>query len=260
MNSNRSFKLGYSTITWDQTPDYDEVLGTISDAGWEGVEFIRGSLDWMGTPKRMRGLLDKYGLKASALLGGVSIDADAYNTLERAKRKIEFASEIGAKIFAVTGAKRVEQRLPSDDDFKKLGEVSDHLIDHASQFGLTVAYHAHPLCTVETEEEQDQLLSYTDRLQICLDVSVSARMGEDPIPQIRKYRDRLAYVHMKDDGFGKFCIMGQGKGDLDFGLIRETLNEVGYKGWVTGELSPYADTPAVESCYENMRYLKSVGY
>lgn len=54
--------------------------------------------------------------------------------------------------------------------------------------------------------------------------------------------------------------MGQGTVGLDFGRIRETLNEIGYRGWVMGELSGYADTDAVESCYSNQAYLRSVGY
>ena len=85
-------------------------------------------------------------------------------------------------------------------------------------------------------------------------------MGEDPNAQLRKYRDRLAYVHMKDWARGKFCEMGQGTVGLDFAAIRETLNEIDYQGWVMGELSTYADTEAVESCYANRKYLASLGY
>ena len=62
MSAERSFRLGYTTITWAPRPDLDKVLGTIADAGWEGVEFISVSMDWLGTPKRLRGLLDKHGL------------------------------------------------------------------------------------------------------------------------------------------------------------------------------------------------------
>ena len=43
-------------------------------------------------------------------------------------------------------------------------------------------------------------------------------------------------------------------------VLRETLEEIGYDGWVMGELSTYADTDATESCYVNRKYLASVGY
>ena len=260
MTTGRSFRLSYSSLTWGATPDMEEMLDAIAGAGWEGVEIISASLDWLGTPGRVRRLLDERNLPPVALFGTVSIDSDSDMVMEHQRRRMEFAAELGCTIYPFLGGKRVSLRCANDDDFKKLAEQCHTLMEHAAPLGLTVAYHAHPLCTVESEEEQDRLLSFAHDLPLCVDVSVAARMREDPVAQLIKYRDRLAYVHMKDDGKGKFCVMGQGVVGLDFGKIRETLNDIGYEGWVTGELSAYADTPAVESCYENMKYLRSVGY
>ena len=260
MSSDRTFRLGYSSITWGPEPDLDEMLGAISAAGWEGVEFISVSLGWLGTPGRLRRVLDGYGLPAVCMFGRVSIGPDADGMLEKQRRTIEYASEIGASIFGLVGPPRTPLRLPADDELRRVADYCETLIDHAEPLGVTVAYHAHPLCAVESEDEQDRLLSHTERLQLCVDVSIAERMGEDACAQLRKYRDRLAYVHMKDVGHAKFRVMGSGTGNLDFGRIRETLNDIEYEGWVTGELSSYADTPAVESCYANMRFLESVGY
>ena len=47
---------------------------------------------------------------------------------------------------------------------------------------------------------------------------------------------------------------------LDFAAIRAALEEIGYQGWVMGELSSYADTDADESCRANREFLRSVGY
>lgn len=257
----RSFRLGYSCISWGATPNLHEVLGAIAGAGWEGVEFIGVSLDWLGTPRRLRTLLDRYSLPPVCMFGSVSLGGDATDVLERQRRLIEYAAELGCSVYCFLGGTRVIQRLPTEDEFKRLAEQAELLIDYATPFGLTVAYHAHPRCTVETEEEQDRLLSYTDRLMVCLDVSLSALMGEDPIAQIHKYRNRLGYIHMKDWAQrGKFCLMGQGTAGLDFGRIREALNAIDYCGWVIGELSNYADTEATKSCYDNRQYLRSVGY
>ncbi len=260
MNTGRTFRLGYSSITWGREPDLDEMLGAISGAGWEGVEFIPVSLDWLGTPARLKGVLDRYGLPAVCMFGNVSIEGDLAKALEKQRRIIEYTAELGGSVFCVLGPTRTPLRLPTEDEFQRAAEFCEKLIDHAEPLGIAVAYHAHPLCAVESEAELDRLLSHTDRLKVCVDVSISEKMGEDPNAQFRKYRERLAYVHMKDVGHTKFCIMGTGIGSLDFGQIRETLNEIGYDGWVMGEMSSYADTPAAESCYQNMAFLKSVGY
>ena len=257
--STRSFKLGYSIITWGGTPDLHEALGAISGAGWEGAEFTSTSLEWLGTPTHLKSVFDRYDLPLVCIFGSVSLSSDLVH-VERQKRRIEFAGEMGCEVFCLLGAPRVHQRLPTDDEFKHLGEQAETFIDHAAPYGLKVAYHAHPRCTVESEAEQDQLLAHAPRLQVCVDVSVAGLMGEDACAQLRKYRDRLAYVHMKDWARGKFCVMGQGTVGIDFGAVRETLEEIDYRGWVMGELSTYADTNAVESCYANRRFLQSVGY
>jgi inosose dehydratase len=260
MPGERSFRLGYSVISWGDTPDLDQVLGVIGGAGWQGVEFIGVSLDWLGTPRHLRSVLDRHQVPPVCMFGSVSLGDDAAKVLERQRRLIEFASELGCSVYAFLGGQRVVRRLPTDDEFKRLAEQADTLIEYATPFGLTVAYHAHPRCTVESEAEQDRLLGYCDRLQVCVDVSVAALMGEDAVAQLEKYRDRLAYVHLKDWTKGKFCLMGQGSVGLDFRSIRETLNAIGYQGWVMGELSSYADTDATDSCYLNHQYLQSVGY
>jgi sugar phosphate isomerase/epimerase len=238
----------------------DHVFGVIRDAGWEGVEFIGVSLDWLGTPRRLLSLLDRHRLPPVCTFGSVSLGDDATQVLDRQRRLIEYAGELGCSVYAFLGGQRVVRRLATDDEFKRLAEQAELLIYYAAPFGLTVAYHAHPRCTVESEEEQDRLLSYTNRLQVCVEVSVAALMGEDAVAQLEKYGDRLAYVHMKDWTRGKFCLMGYGSVGIDFGKIRATLKAIGYRGWVMGELSSYADTDATESCYLNRRYLQSVGY
>ena len=156
MGAERSFRLGYSTITWGPTPDLDRVLGTIADAGWEGVEFISVSMDWLGTPKRLRGLLDKHGLPPVCMFGSASLGDDAGHALERQRRIIEYAAELGCPIYCFLGGNRTALRRPSAAEFKRLAEQAESLIDYAEPFGLTVTYHAHPRCTVESEAEQDE--------------------------------------------------------------------------------------------------------
>ena len=260
MSAGRSFHLGYSTITWGPTPDLDKVFGTIADAGWEGVEFISVSMDWLGTPRRLRGLLDQHGLPPVCLFGNVSLAPDAEQVLARQRRIIEYAAELDCPNYCFLGGNRVALRQPNDDEFKRLAEQAEILIDYAEPLGVKVTYHAHPRCTVESEEEQDKLLAYAERLQICMDVSVAAFMQEDAVAQIFKYRERIGYMHMKDWTQGKFCVMGQGTVGLDFAAIRAALEEIGYQGWVMGELSSYADTDADESCRANREFLRSVGY
>ena len=67
-------------------------------------------------------------------------------------------------------------------------------------------------------------------------------------------------MHLKDVDYGKFCVMGQGIGLIDFMEVKNTLIDIGYDGWVVGELGSGADTGAVQSCIKNREYLRCLGY
>ena len=259
--ADHAFRLGYTTSSWGYTPDMEAVLGTIRAAGFDGVECNRISAAWIGTPTRARALYERHGLVPVATLDDIGVTSEERpKGLERLRRIIEWGAEVGQSIFCLVGPARVGQRLPTDDEFKRLAEETEALIDTAEPLGITVTYHAHPGCVVEAEDEQDRLLSFAPRLKVCLDASVSGFMQEDPVAQVRKYRDRVAYVHMKDWTRGKFCILGRGTIGLDYPAFLAALTEIDYTGWVMTELSGAADTGAEESCQSNAEYLRSIGY
>lgn len=257
------WRLAYNTLTWaDNDPDLERIFETIKAAGWEGIELLNNDANWSGPPSRVRRMLENVGLPAVAMLGVVQIDdARRARVTELQKRMIDFGAELGCEAYVFIGGDRVGKRLPTDDEFRRLAEVSHALIERAEPYGMTVNHHSHPRCTVEAEDEQDRFLALADpRLRVCLDVGISAFMDEDPLAQIHKYADRLGYVHLKDWTRGKFCVLGDGTKGIDWPAVLAGFTEVGYDGWVTVELSSYGDTPADESCHRNRAYLRSIGY
>ena len=261
--SDRAFSLGYNTLTWYETyPDLERVFATIKDAGWEGVELLNHDAGWSGPPARVRGMLERVGLPAMAMLGVVEIDDEQRDrVLEQQKRLIDYGAELGCEVYVFIGGHRVERRLPNDDDFKRLADVSSALIDYAEPLGISVNHHNHARCTCEAETEQDRLLEFADpRLRVCFDSGTAIFMEEDPVAQIHKYGDRIGYVHLKDWAHGKYCILGEGTRGTDWSAVMGAIDDIGYDGWVTVELSPYADTAAEPSCIANREFLRSLGY
>jgi inosose dehydratase len=259
----RPWRLGYNTLTWSETrdPDLERVFATIREAGWEGIELLDNDANWSGPPSRVRAMLERVGLPAIAMLGVVQIDEGQRRTTELALRTIDYAAELGCTSFIFIGGDRVGLRKPSLDDLRRLADVAHTLIEYAEPLGISVNHHSHPRCTVESELEQDRLLELADpRLRVCLDVGISAFMDEDYIAQVERYAPRLGYVHLKDWAAGKYCVLGEGTKGIDWAAVLARIAGVGYKGWVTTELSSYADTPADESCRANRAYLRSLGY
>jgi sugar phosphate isomerase/epimerase len=257
-----SFRLAYNTLTWhDSDPDLERVFATIRDAGWDGVELVNNDANWSGPPSRVRAMLERVGLPAVSMLGVVQVDERMARETERQKRMIDFAAELGCEAYVFIGGDRVGRRTPTDDEFRRLADVAGVLIEHAEPAGISVNHHSHPRCTVESEDEQDRLLALADpRLRVCLDVGISLFMEENYLAQIDRYASRLGFVHLKDWGRGKYCVLGQGSRGVDWAAVLARFTAVGYRGWVTVELSSYADTPADESCRANREYLRALGY
>jgi len=249
-------RFAYSTINWGETPDLAAACAEIRGAGWRAVELFGHALDWLGPPDRLRD--DLAGLRPATLFAAVAVPTDA-GQLHRLKRHLDYAAAVGAEAMGLVGGARLRWRSPSDAEEADLARFCEDLAEYGAALGVTVAYHPHAACTVETEAEIDRLLDRTQALTLCLDASHIALVGEDPLAHLRKYRDRTGYVHLKDWARGKFVELGQGSLGIDFaGFLRE-LETNAFPGWVVVEQSR-SDVSPTASARANAAYLTGLGY
>ncbi len=145
--------------------------------------------------------------------------------------------------------------------------------------GLRTAFHHHCATYVETPGEIDALMQRTssDVLGLCLDSGHATFGGGDPVMLVDRYRDRIWHVHFKDCSraiagraraeawdyvtavrHGLFCELGRGQ--VDFGRIRDRLRAHGYDGWIVVEqdVLPSMGTPAA-SAERNRHFLAGLG-
>jgi len=260
----RPWKLGYNTLTWNEKrdPDPERVFATIKDAGWEGIELLDPDANWWGTPARVRRMAENAGIPIVATLGVVQPDeARRKRQTEVQKRLIDYGAELGATAYVFIGGDRIYRRLPTDDDLQQLADVASELVAYAAPLGMSVNHHSHPRCTIERESEQDRLLELADpRLQVCIDIGISAFMDEDYLGQIAKYAGRTGYVHLKDWALGKYCVLGEGTKGIDWSAVLAGFTATGFDGWITTELSWYGDSDADAACHANRAHLRAIGY
>jgi inosose dehydratase len=126
--------------------------------------------------------------------------------------------------------------------------------------GMSAVFHHHAATYVETSAEIDRVLAMTDPslIGLCLDTGHAVFGGADPVDLVRRWRDRVRYVHLKDVdphalatarqrefGYadsvrsGIFCPLGQG--GVDFDAVFALLRQIGYEGWLTVEQDIIAD-------------------
>ena len=145
--------------------------------------------------------------------------------------------------------------------------------------GLRTVMHHHTGTWIETPVETARLMEMTDPdlLGLVFDTGHWRFGGGDELTGLHQFADRIWHVHFKDcddnlaaqsrtegwdgpTGVGKgiFCELGQGA--VDFPGVLQTLQEIGYDGWIVVEqdVLPGMGSPK-ESAARNRAYLRAIG-
>lgn len=268
------WKLGYETNTWGALggdgvgvtsikdlfyrtfADMGRAIADIGAAGFQGVEFFDGSLvDYADDIPALRKHLDAAGVSVVGVYsGGNFIFPDILaEELWRVDRAARVAAAAGGEHLVVGGgAKRVGG--VRDGDYERLGAALDQVCEIAERHGLTAHYHPHLTTIAESPEQVDRVFALT-RINFCPDTAHLAAGGGDPAAMIRKYFDRISYVHLKDVRRKPFAFLPLGEGELDMAGVVRTLAELDYSGWVTVELDSHPDPRAAAEA--SARFLKT---
>jgi inosose dehydratase len=242
-------------LTYRTFGDMERAIREIGEAGYAGVELFDGNLlDHEGGHNALRNALQQSGLALVAAYSGANfIFADILGEeLARIERAVAAAAELGAEHLVVGGgAKRAKRR--DDDDFKRLGVALDSVVEIARKAGLTAHYHPHLSTIVEGPDEVREIFRHT-AINFCPDTAHLAAAGGDPAGQIREFRDRISYVHLKGLSREPFGFTPLDRGDLDMAPILAALGETGFSGWITTELDAWPDPK--EGAALSLRYLQ----
>jgi len=149
------------------------------------------------------------------------------------------------------------------DDFKTLdrikatAETVNVMIDQLAPAGITLALHNHywEFDTLNGRIAYDYLLDLCPRVKLELDIYWAANFGAcNPADQIRRLRDRLVLLHVKDGPLMKdqpHVAVGAGKMDIPACVAAAEGSAV---GWLVVELDACA-TDMREAVAASYRYL-----
>ena len=259
----RRLRLGSCPDSWGvwfaddprQTP-WQRFLDELAGAGYRWLEL--GPCGYLPTgPAQLRDELARRDLTCAggtvAGVGGPHKDFAA--VLAETRKVAELTTALGAKhlIFVpvpgyrddVTGAYHEPAELSPErwraliDNSNTLGKVL------AEEYGLTMQFHPHADYHVETQAQTERFLSDTDPryVSLCLDTGHLAYRRADIPAVIRKYPERIGYVHIKqmdpaiaeraereDMAFGQAVALGASveppAGRPDVPSVLEALNEL----------------------------------
>jgi inosose dehydratase len=232
-------------------------FGEAAAAGYAGVEVFDGDLaEHAGDLGRVRRALDEHRLALIGVYSGANLVFEEIlpEELWRVERACEWAAELGAEHLVLGGgAQRVQP--PTDADYDRMAAGVEEVVRIAERHGLVASFHPHMGTIVQAPEQIERLFSRTG-VRFCPDTGHLQAGGGDPVELVRTYRDRIAYVHIKDiDAGGMFVPLGQGV--LDVAGVMTVLRETGFDGWVTVETDGWDGDPS-EGARISRAYLQSL--
>ena len=278
-----------------KTSEYGQVLDEIRETGYQGTELG----DWGFMPTKPADLSKDLLQRDLELLGafvpvGLSDSKNHVAGIAQALKiagLMYYAGYENARIVLADDNGKVDERVrnagritPSMgltfSDWRVFAEGANQIAFAVKEaFGYETVFHHHCAGYVETPDEVDMFIQHTDKklVGLCLDTGHYQFGGGDPVEALKKYKERVWYVHFKDfdpavaqlakenswDYFksvqeGIFCELG--KGAVDFKGVLKELNNQNYSGWAVVEQDVLPGMGNPKNCaLANRIYLKGIG-
>lgn len=150
-----------------------------------------------------------------------------------------------------------------------------------NEYGVRPVLHPHAGGYIEFADEIEQVITDVPKelSGFVFDTGHLYYAQMDPETWIRRYIDRIDYIHFKDvnkqiydelmqieidffEGCAKGVMCPIGSGVIDYAGINKALREIGYNGWVTveQERDPRDSDTSLRDVTASYEYLISVGY
>ncbi|NQY59497.1 TIM barrel protein [Cognatishimia sp.] len=295
-----TIRIGNAPCSWGvefaddpRNPAWRSVLKDCADAGYKGIEL--GPVGYM--PEDPAILSDALAEHDLELIGGVVFRAyhdpamwdDVLDATHRTAKALKahgaqhlvLIDSISERRAPTAGRASEAEQMDKAEWTAYRDRIAETARIGAEEYGLTVGIHAHAAGFMDFEPELERLLNEIDEkiLKICFDTGHHSYAGFDPVAFMKRYVDRISYMHFKDidpkvkadvianrTGFydacgqGIFCNLGDG--DVDFPAVRQILLDAGFEGWCTVEqdCDPTLDVSPIDDARANREYLESIGF
>jgi len=261
-------RFGYTAMTWGK--EQRQAIEDISATGFEGIQFrIDATTEFHSD--ELRTILQQHKLTFVALSSGeISIDPAAQaDMIAKHTSNARFVRDAGGLYLQVLDQLQAYPRTVSGEECRQLGKLLTEIGKHTADLGVPLAYHNHMNTISEHPANLDAVLENSDPkyVKLLLDTAHSVAGGGDPAEAIKKYHDRLIFLHLKDvvdiplDTPGakypfKFVELGRGRVDLP--AVFAALDRVKFRGWGVVELDrvPEKSRTPRQSAMISRKYLE----
>ena len=222
----------------------------LHQAGYRAVQ-----LQWLSpalSPAFIAGALQEAGLKSVST-------QDYFEQVEQDwEATLQLHRLCGSRDVCVSGIPGEDLDLSACANFTV---KANEMVSRLNLLGMTLSFHprAREFARIKGQTAVERVLEQTPGMRLGLDCYHAVKAGEDPAGWIRRYKERVSFVHFKDyllkDGAQRLVPIGQGC--IDWVPIIKACKEAGIP-WVFAEQESWEKDPF--ACMEeSLSYLKSAG-
>lgn len=267
-------KWGISTYSLSRAIIADEmtvpdVIEWTKEIGGEHVEIVPIGYDLTQQPElvpAIRRKAEQVGLDISNYTVSANFicadDSSLRQEIERVKREVDIANELGVKLFRHDVASRPPEQtsiVHFQNDLPLLAEACRQIADYASDYGITTSVENHGFY-MQASERVESLIHAVGRsnFKTTLDIGNFMCVDESPLKGVRNNIGLASMIHLKDfylrskhlnPGQGWFntssgdflrgAIVGQG--DIDMREVLRIVKASGYDGYISIEFEGMED-------------------
>lgn len=267
-----ALKFGCAAITWG---GHDDVaVDEIAALGYRGIQLRTAAYErWGNRPEALKELLASRNLTFVAFSSGtLRLDPATFDDdMALHTKHARFVQACGGTFLQVVD-ERPRGRSPGAADFTAMARRLSELGKRVADLGVTLVYHNHMGALGQGPDEVEAVLSASDvrQVRLLLDIAHYQQGGGDPVAAVRRYADRLAFLHLKDvesvtpaaPGRPDYRFVELGRGRVNVRGVLAALGDVRFDGWAIVELDAVTDaslTPR-ECAQRSKDYLGSIGY
>jgi sugar phosphate isomerase/epimerase len=166
--------------------------------------------------------------------------------IDHTRRALTLARELGARCITTEPGGPVEPGGSWQKALALFVEGLKPVAEHAEKEGVLLLVEPEPGLLVETMDQFLELIQHVDSPAVGLnfDVGHAFCVGDDPATTIPRVAKWIRHFHLEDIAATRVHQhLIPGTGAIDFAATLRAIRGIGYDGWLTVELYPYAEDP-----------------
>ncbi len=172
---------------------------------------------------------------------------------------LKLANKLGAKNISIEPGGPIENSYNRRECLKIFKEGINNVLPIAEDEKVKILIEPEPGLLIENSDEFLEFIKNfnSEYIGLNFDIGHFDCVNEDPSKLVSKLSEYIHHFHLADIKDKVHNHLIPGLGSINFKEIMQSINDIGFNGFVTVELYPYKDNPS-EAALKSYKYLEEI--